>query len=673
MRARPQLWFWLVVAATLWAAVLRLPALARLPPQSYVDEAWYNVTAQGLLLNKTLQVFYPTAWGGMRPMLVGLAAIVQAMGFHSLVASRGVTAPAGILVIPLTFVCCDEMLRRESWTAQRRRLTAAVAAVVGSSLILALVASRGGQAPILIPLLALVAVWQMRRAERTGRRLNWALAGLALGAAQYVNINGLFVLAVVGLLALFDLARAPSSQRPALFLRLALMGLLAGVIALPLIVFFVQQPQWFFSRANTVSPHQSRLLFYLNNTWLIARSFSLLGDASPLQNVPGRPMLDWLQSIGFWAGLAWAAWRSRRSATGRDLLAWLLITCLPSILTLDAPQFERMIGAAAPVPMLVAVGWSELWQALSQWLRSARPSFRRRLSAATAAAIGLALGLASMGATAYAYFVVYPRTPDLAAAFTATPASVARQMIDRSQTQPVFVERTPEADDSFAFEFLLPGTAVQRLDFRQCLPHPDRSPTGATYLVLTDHDPQTVAVLRQLYPAATVTPIDTESAALIGKMAVVDVPPGAARPPAPHPAGATFADGIGLLGYDWSGPVVTAGQPLYITLYWRAEMDIHLDATAFVHIGRGDAGSRLIAQHDGHPCQGLYPTSRWRAAEVVPDSFAIPIPAGTAPGIYPVLAGWYDSNTQQRLALASADNPLPDNRALIANIQVTAQ
>jgi hypothetical protein len=123
----------------------------------------------------------------MCPLLVDLSALVQALGVHSLVASRAVTALSGVLAVPLTFAACNEFLRREAWPAERRRLAAAVA--------------------------ALAAAWQMRRAERTGRWWCWVLAGLALGLAQYVNINGAVVLAVIGLLALFDLARAPAARR----------------------------------------------------------------------------------------------------------------------------------------------------------------------------------------------------------------------------------------------------------------------------------------------------------------------------------------------------------------------------------------------------------------------------------------------------------------------------
>ena len=665
---------WLVAASSLWAAWLRLPQLTTLPPQAYVDEAWYNLTARNLLQTHAFQIFYPTFWGGMRPLLVDLSALIQALGFHSLVTSRAVTAIAGVLCVPLTYACLNELLRREPWSPDRRRLTAAVAAVVAPNLLFQLIASRVGYAPILIPLLTLFAVWHMRRAERTGHWLGWVLAGLAIGLSQYVNINGAFVLGTLGLLALLDLGCAGSRQRRPWFAGMLLMGAAAVLSALPILLFFAHQPQWLFARAQAISPQTDHVRFYLNNAWQIALSFSLRGDTSLRQNLPGRPMLDVVQSFGFWAGALWCAWRLRHSPTARDLPVWLAAASLPSLLTADAPQFERMIGVAAPVAMLVAIGGSVIWVCLAGWLsrRAAGWPASRWLTS-----LACGLGLASAAATAYAFFGVYARLPGLAAAFTATPATVAQQMIARSASQPVFVERTPEVDDAFAFDYLFPGTPVQRLDFRQCLPLSDGRAAPTTYVVLAEHDPHTAALLQQLYPNATITRIEPEAAALLGELAVVDVPAGARLPDGYNPAGpqhltsAELQGGLQLLGYDWSGPSVPAGQPLYLTLYWKALVDQQSEDTAFVHLGQGLAASPLVAAHDGPPCQGLYPTPRWRAGDVVPDSFAIAVPANAAPGVYPLLAGWYDSLTLQRLVVLTADQTLHDNRIVIGSVTIT--
>ena len=157
----------------------------------------------------------------------------------------------------------------------------------------------------------------------------------------------------------------------------------------------------------------------------------------------------------------------------------------------------------------------------------------------------------------------------------------------------------------------------------------------------------------------------------MGEAFLVEVPPGAPAPPVPHPVSGRFDPGIRLLGYDWSGPKVKPGESVFLTLYWQAEADLDSDLTAFLHAGTGLGDSRMVAQRDGQPCQGLYPTSLWRAGDVVPDSFAVTIPPGTPAGDYPLAVGWYRYPSLERLPLTEADTPLPDNRALIATITIT--
>jgi len=213
---------------------------------------------------------------------------------------------------------------------------------------------------------------------------------------------------------------------------------------------------------------------------------------------------------------------------------------------------------------------------------------------------------------------------------------------------------------------------VRRLDFRQCLPVPHRRQTRTTYLVISERDPATVAKLARAYPAATITPIQPEEAALMGEATLVEVPPGAAAPALPQRAHARFEPGLSLYGFEWSGKTVKAGESLLLTLYWVAENEFEADVTRFLHVGTGDEGLPLIAQHDGQPCQGLYPTSSWQLGEMVPDGFAVTLPEDAPSGDYPLVVGWYRYPSLERLPLASAGTPLAEDRAVIATLTVTA-
>ena len=113
------------------------------------------------------------------------------------------------------------------------------------------------------------------------------------------------------------------------------------------------------------------------------------------------------------------------------------------------------------------------------------------------------------------------------------------------------------------------------------------------------------------------------------------------------------ADFARLVGYTLTPAVVDAGQPLTLTLYWAAQTGADRDWTVFVHMLDG-AGQR-IAQGDGQPLDGRYPTTVWGAGEVIPDDHVLSLPDPLPAGPYQLLVGLYDLSSGERLALFDAD------------------
>ena len=109
-----------------------------------------------------------------------------------------------------------------------------------------------------------------------------------------------------------------------------------------------------------------------------------------------------------------------------------------------------------------------------------------------------------------------------------------------------------------------------------------------------------------------------------------------------HPATANFDGQIELLGYD------TARQPgkLSVTLHWRALLPPAQDYAVFVHLL--DAEDQIVAQHDGQPQGGAYPTSVWDTGEVVADEHVLDL-ADLPAGGYRLRVGWYLPTTGDRL------------------------
>jgi hypothetical protein len=120
-----------------------------------------------------------------------------------------------------------------------------------------------------------------------------------------------------------------------------------------------------------------------------------------------------------------------------------------------------------------------------------------------------------------------------------------------------------------------------------------------------------------------------------------------------HPTNATFGDQLALLGYDRAGDT--------FTLYWQAFTPISHDYTTFVHLL--DEQGNLLAQHDGQPQGGDYPTSIWSAGEIVSDTITLPLPADNTP--HQLAIGVYLLSTLERLPVTANGTIQPDGRLLL--------
>ena len=108
---------------------------------------------------------------------------------------------------------------------------------------------------------------------------------------------------------------------------------------------------------------------------------------------------------------------------------------------------------------------------------------------------------------------------------------------------------------------------------------------------------------------------------------------------------------LALRGYDLSRDRAQSGETLSLTLYWEPLAVPRADYSVFVHLAGAD--DRPIAQSDGYPLRGRYPTSLWRPGEIVRDTITLTIPSSAAKD-YRLLVGMYDLRTMARLPITSA-------------------
>lgn len=130
---------------------------------------------------------------------------------------------------------------------------------------------------------------------------------------------------------------------------------------------------------------------------------------------------------------------------------------------------------------------------------------------------------------------------------------------------------------------------------------------------------------------------------------------------------AVWGDAIHLLGYsDERRAKLIPGGQYTVTLFWRAETCQTMDYTVFVHLR--DAAGTTVAQHDGQPLGGDYPTSRWRPSEVVIDPHVVVLSTDLPAGEYTLWVGMYRLDTMERLPLR--DDKSGENALLLGSILI---
>lgn len=118
---------------------------------------------------------------------------------------------------------------------------------------------------------------------------------------------------------------------------------------------------------------------------------------------------------------------------------------------------------------------------------------------------------------------------------------------------------------------------------------------------------------------------------------------------------------------------VAAGESLAIPLVWDRLDGTDVNWTVFVHLA--DATGNVVAQSDGPPLNGDYPTNLWRQPCAFEDVHIIDVPADLPAGNYHLLAGMYDASDPGFARAPAADEagvPYPNNAVPLGEIEVSA-
>jgi hypothetical protein len=123
--------------------------------------------------------------------------------------------------------------------------------------------------------------------------------------------------------------------------------------------------------------------------------------------------------------------------------------------------------------------------------------------------------------------------------------------------------------------------------------------------------------------------------------------------------GSVFTSGIRLLGYSITE---YEASEISFTLYWYAESTITNDLTVFVHMI--DSSGDIVAQADGPPLHGYWPTSDWEPGIVVSDHHRLVHGIDTSREAYTIVIGLYDPASGLRVPAYNSSGVAWDNWAI---------
>ncbi len=697
LSSRPRARRLVLLALLLLAAAFRLYHLTDFPPGFHFDEA-IDLKIALDVAHGARPLYVPEGWGREALYYYLVAPLLGLIDYNPL-ALRVAAVLCGLGVV----VAAYGLARR--W---RGSLAAGLTAAWLAVAMWPVWAARFGVRHISLALLLGLAAWAfwwafgasgMRHEE--GERPSssppgpssspgpFFLAGLLLGLTAYTYQPARFVPLLFGgfgvYLALFHRRRPWANRRGWL-----VWGLTAALVALPLAVILTQAtPIETGERAFSIEPLTELLAGnprpLLDNAVALAGVFTVAGDPLKSYNLPGRPLFvpRWT-GVFFYAGLALALWRWRRPPYAFVLL-WLAAGLLGSLVTISAPNFNRMVAAQFPVFFLAgaaaaeAIGWAG---------RRARWA-----GAAVALLVVVALGWTAHD-TARDLFHVWPEQFADAHPLNREIAAVANYLEHTADARPAVISsRDIEDEDPYIVAVSLDRAVERRwVDTTQALALPAGA-AEARLLVTADRwiDPALLEWLGEDAPDET-TPV--ASPPLSGRLwALIQPPPDAAHPlfalhrlragdwptlatpalalppesgapavayPVPFCACAPGSDptpALALLGVRPGA--ARPGEELTLLTAWQTGGPHFVSLALFVHLL--DGSGAIVAQDDGLG----YPPHTWQPGDRFLQVARLPLPPDLPPGDYTLQFGLYDRADGRRWPVLSPDGQPAADRLLL--------
>lgn len=401
--------FLLIILAV--SAFFRLWQLDKIPPGIWPDEAVNATDALKTLKTGNFRLFYPEN-NGREGLFMWLLAVSFSIFGVSVWSLKIVPAVIGILTVFGLYLLSREMFlefsgeKLGSSSIDKRARTAALL----SSFFLAISLwhinfSRIAFRAILVPLILTFSFYFFFRGLRTKKILDFIASGAIFGIGFYTYTSFRLAVLLLGFALIFWALEAFKQKWVVKYvISGALLLIAVFIVALPIGIYFLQNPTHFIQRALGVSVFEQAepAKEFLKSLVLHLAMFNFRGDSNWRHNLSGFPQLSPLAGILFIIGVITGI--SRLNGQYLFLFLWIFTLLLPGALTVEGiPHALRTIGVIPAVYILTAVGaltaydWiSKKWRL--KWL-----------------SLGLLFAMAIY--TFSIYFFVWAKSPELKSAF----------------------------------------------------------------------------------------------------------------------------------------------------------------------------------------------------------------------------------------------------------------
>jgi len=358
---------WLILTAVLLlAALVRFPALDRVPP-GWRDDELIEI-GMDTRIEQGWRPLYIREAEGHEPLYHYFHAGTLALFGHNTYGYRWLPAAFGTLSTALLVAL--------AWRLFGFNIAALTGALYGVGLWPVLYSRFGVRHIGVMPfiLLALYALAQISNAKNQISKWKLALlrfdigylkfsllAGTAIGLGLYVYYAAWVMPAVVVALAAYLLVFDRQRFRQA-WPGLALALVVAGVIFWPLGWELAHGPR--VTRIE-VTGAPLRALFngdplpVIQTTLGTLGMFTFAGDPEWLYNLSGLPVFDWITGALFYLGLVICLLRLRDARYG-FVLVWLALGLAPAFISIPPASFSHTIAAQGAVYLMPAIGMVEL-------------------------------------------------------------------------------------------------------------------------------------------------------------------------------------------------------------------------------------------------------------------------------------------------------------------------